>query len=109
MNQSFDNLSFGNINKLSKSALEDLWNRFLADKTNKQLRDELIVQYIYLVRYVVCRVRAMLPYNISVEDITGYGIEGLINAIDRYSMIKSSKFENYAIIRIRGNIIDKVR
>ena len=109
MSQSFDNISYGNIKKLSKEELDELWARYFADRTNKQLRDELIVQYISLVKFVVGRVRAVIPYNISIEDITSYGVEGLINAIDRYSVVKNSKFENYAIIRIRGNIIDKVR
>jgi RNA polymerase sigma factor for flagellar operon FliA len=69
----------------------------------------LIVQYIYLVRYVVGRVKVSLPTTISIEDIAGYGVEGLINAIERFSPQKNTRFETYALVRIRGNIIDKVR
>ena len=71
--------------------------------------DALIVQYIYLIRYVVGRVKVTLPSSISVEDIAGYGVEGLINAIERYSPQKNTRFETYALIRIRGAIIDRIR
>ena len=43
------------------------------------------------------------------EDIAGYGVEGLINAIERFSVDKNTKFETYALIRIRGTILDRVR
>jgi len=109
MSQSFDFTSYNNIKRLSEEELESLWNSYLQDKNQKNLRDTLIVQYIYLVRYVVGRVKVSLPATVSVEDIAGYGIEGLINAIERYSVRKNTRFETYALIRIRGAIIDKIR
>ncbi|MBR6099028.1 FliA/WhiG family RNA polymerase sigma factor [bacterium] len=109
MSQNFDFTSYNNIKRLPEDELTELWGRYLSDKTNKQLRDTLIVQYIYLVRYVVGRVRVTLPATVSIEDIAGYGIEGLINAIERYSVQKNTRFETYALIRIRGAIIDKIR
>ena len=109
MSQIFDFTSYNNIKRLPEDELEEVWRQYLSNKTNKQLRDTLIVQYIYLVRYVVGRVRVTLPATISIEDITGYGIEGLINAVERYTIQKSTRFETYALIRIRGAIIDKIR
>ncbi len=109
MSQSFDFTSYNNIKRLPEEELVALWEQYLSDKSNKQIRDTLIVQYIYLVRYVVGRVRVTLPATVSIEDIAGYGIEGLINAIERYSMQKNTRFETYALIRIRGAILDKIR
>jgi RNA polymerase sigma factor for flagellar operon FliA len=109
MDQLFDFTSYNNIKRLSTEELESLWMSYLNDRTNKKLRDTLIVQYIYLVRFVVGRVRVTLPATISVEDIAGYGIEGLISAIERYTVQKNTRFETYALIRIRGAIIDKIR
>lgn len=109
MSQNFDFTSYNNIKRLPEDELAKLWEEYLADKNNKQLRDTLIVQYIYLVRYVVGRVRVTLPSTVSVEDIAGYGIEGLINSIERYTIQKNTRFETYALIRIRGAIIDKIR
>lgn len=109
MSQTFDFTSYNNIKRLSEEELTALWQEYFADKNNKAARDALIVQYIYLIRYVVGRVKVTLPATISVEDIAGYGVEGLINAIERYSPQKNTRFETYALIRIRGSIIDRIR
>ncbi len=109
MSQSFDFTSYNNIKRLAEDELETLWGEYLKDKSNKAARDTLIVQYIYLIRYVVGRVKVTLPSTISIEDIAGYGVEGLINAIERYSPQKNTRFETYALIRIRGAILDKIR
>lgn len=89
--------------------LAALWSKYLLNKTNKQLRDTLIIQYLYLVRYVISRVKVSLPATVSIEDVAGYGIEGLINAIERYTVQRNSRFETYALIRIKGAIYDKIR
>ncbi len=109
MSQSFDFTSYNNIKRLSEDELVALWEEYLNDKSNKTARDTLIVQYIYLIRYVVGRVKVTLPSTISIEDIAGYGVEGLINAIERYSPQKNTRFETYALIRIRGAILDRIR
>ena len=109
MEQSFDFSSYNSIKRLPESELNLLWEKYLADKTDKQTRDKLIVQYIYLVRYAVGRVKVTLPATISIEDIAGYGVEGLINAIERFSPQRNTRFETYALIRVRGAILDRIR
>lgn len=109
MDQNFDFTSYNNIKRLSEEELTALWEKYFEDKTKKNVRDSLIVQYIYLIRYVVGRVKVTLPATISIEDIAGYGVEGLINAIERYSPQKNTRFETYALIRIRGAILDRIR
>jgi len=109
MSQGFDYTSYNNIKRLSEEELINLWQHYFEDKSNKEVRDTLIVQYIYLIRYVVGRVKVTLPATIAIEDIAGYGVEGLINAIERYSPQKNTRFETYALIRIRGAILDRIR
>ena len=109
MDQGFDFTSYNNIKRLTEEELIALWEEYFRDKSQKAVRDKLIVQYIYLIRYVVGRVKATLPATISIEDIAGYGVEGLINAIERYSPQKNTRFETYALIRIRGAILDRIR
>lgn len=109
MDQNFDFTSYNNIKRLSEEELSKLWHEYFADKNNKAVRDTLIVQYIYLIRYVVGRVKVTLPSTISIEDIAGYGVEGLIKAIEKFSPAKNTRFETYALIRIRGTILDKIR
>jgi len=98
------------IKKLSELELRALWAEYLEDKeANKALRDTLIIQYISLVKYVVGRIRVNLPSSIATDDLAGYGVEGLIDAINKYRLDKGAKFETYALTRIRGAIIDRVR
>ena len=69
-----------NEKKLSDAEVQSLWFEFDKDRDSKVLRDKLIVQYMYLIKYVVGRLRNNLPGTISTDDISGYGVEGLINA-----------------------------
>ena len=109
MEQELDFSSYNKIERASNEELAQLWALYFDDHENKTLRDKLILQYIYLKRYVVGRVKVALPPTFSYEDISSYGIEGLIDAVEKYSPKLGARFETYALIRIRGNIIDKVR
>ena len=109
MSDNIEYNSYNHIKRLSDSELEALWVAYLADKTNKKLRDQIIVQYIYLTKYVIGRIKLNLPPNFAIEDITSFGVEGLIDAIEKFSPDKGAHFETYAIMRIRGTIIDKIR
>ena len=95
--------------KLSDAELNALWSEFEKDKNNKPLRDKIVIQYIYLIKYVVGRLRITLPPTISTEDIASYGVEGLLDAIEKFSLARGVRFETYALLRIRGAIIDRIR
>lgn len=99
----------GKNKKLSDADIDKVWAQFVLDKSNKEIRDRLIIQYIYLIKYVVGRLRISLPNTISTEDIAGYGVEGLIDAIEKFSPARGVRFETYALLRIRGAIIDRIR
>lgn len=88
--------------------LAQLWSTY---KTNGDpaLRERLIIHYSPLVKYVAGRVAVGLPSNVEHADLVSYGIFGLIDAIDKYDLDRSIKFETYAISRIRGAIIDELR
>ena len=101
--------SYKKIVRLSDEEITKLWEEYFADRENKAVRDKLIVQYIYLTRYVIGRIKVNLPPSFSYEDIASYGVEGLIDAIEKYHPNKGAKFETYALMRIRGSIIDRVR
>lgn len=95
--------------RMSDSDIDKLWAQYVIDKTNKETRDRIIVQYIYLIKYVVGRLRMNLPNSIATDDIAGYGVEGLIDAIERFVPSRGVRFETYALMRIRGSIIDRIR
>ena len=109
MSHTADIDSYKKINRLSDEQIAKLWEEYLEDRTKKTVRDKLIVQYIYLARYVVGRIKVNLPPSFSFDDVVSFGIEGLIDAIEKYHPSKGAKFESYALMRIRGAIIDKIR
>ena len=88
--------------------LERLWAEYKADNT-QALRDQLIVHYSPLVKYVAGRVASGLPQNVDQADLVSYGIFGLIDAIEKFSLDRGFKFETYAISRIKGSILDELR
>ncbi|HLF69425.1 MAG TPA: RNA polymerase sigma factor WhiG [Actinomycetota bacterium] len=85
-----------------------IWRDFKATG-DAAARDNLIVHYSPLVKYVAGRVSTGLPSNIEQADLVSYGIFGLIDAISKFEIDRGIKFETYAINRIKGAIIDELR
>ena len=92
----------------SVAATADRWVRFAAER-DPALREQLILQYAPLVKYVVGRLALMLPRILDSDDVLSIGTMGLIEAIDRYDPSTGVKFQTYAISRVRGSILDELR
>jgi len=88
--------------------IQRLWDDYKSNASDA-VRDQLIVHYSPLVKYVAGRVAVGLPQNVEQADLVSYGIFGLIDAIDKYEPERGYKFETYAIARIKGNILDELR
>lgn len=88
--------------------LKQLWADFKASG-DSELREQLILHYSPLVKFVAGRVGVGLPPNVEHSDLVSYGIFGLIDAIEKFDIERAIKFETYAISRIRGAIIDELR
>jgi RNA polymerase sigma factor for flagellar operon FliA len=88
--------------------IDRLWAEYKRAGT-RELRDQLIVHYSPLVKYVAGRVATGLPQNVDQADLVSYGIFGLIDAIEKFDLGRGFKFETYAIARIKGNILDELR
>ena len=85
-----------------------LWARY-KDDGDSSARDELILNYSPLVKYVAGRLASGLPQMVDTADLISYGIFGLIDAIEKFDPARAIKFETYAISRIKGAIIDELR
>lgn len=85
-----------------------LWEDYQATKDPK-LKEQIIIEYSQLVKYVAGRLSMYLGNNVEYDDLCGYGVFGLIDAIDKFSLDKGVKFETYASLRIRGSILDNIR
>src|SRR5512143_3393186 len=72
-------------------------------------RDALVERYAHLVKYVVGRLGVSVPGVFDREDAMQAGTMGLLRAMDAYRSDSAASFESYAIVRIRGAILDAVR
>lgn len=71
--------------------------------------NELIEQYLPMVRRLTWQVFSRLPSNIEFDDLLQAGLMGLVDAARRYEEQDNATFETYASIRVRGAIIDEIR
>lgn len=93
---------------MDENARNKLWEDYSKTRS-AQLREQLILEYAQLVKLVAGRLSIYLGYNVEYDDLVGYGIFGLIDAIDKFDYGKNVKFETYASLRIRGAILDQIR
>ncbi|MDR0584007.1 MAG: RNA polymerase sigma factor WhiG [Treponema sp.] len=87
---------------------EELWQRYRKTK-DPAIREAFIKQYAPLVKYVAGKVAMGMPHNVEFDDLVGFGVFGLIDAIDKYDPEKNVKFKTYAVTRIHGAIFDELR
>lgn len=88
--------------------VEEIWEKYHTTGS-LELRDALIRNYLHLVRYVASRMALSVPPSVQVDDLVSAGVVGLIDAIGKYDPSRDTKFETYAVSRIRGAIVDDLR
>lgn len=93
---------------MDEAGRRKLWEEYGKAKT-PEIREKIILEYAPLVKLVAGRLSMYLGYNVEYDDLVGYGIFGLIDAIDKFDSMKAVKFETYASLRIRGAILDQIR
>lgn len=72
-------------------------------------REQEILRHLPLVRTVVDRVAAHLPPTVDRDDLFHAGVIGLIDALNRFDASRDNAFSTYAVMRIRGQVIDELR
>lgn len=85
-----------------------VWKNYAQTK-DPALREKLILEYAHLVKYVAGRLSIYFGSNVDYDDLVGFGVFGLIDAIEKFDVHKGVKFETYASLRIRGSVIDSIR
>lgn len=84
------------------------WERF-RETNDSEIRDQLLNQYIQLVKSVAGRMAAGFPKSVELNDLINTGIIGLIEAFNNFDPGRGVKFETFAVPRIRGAILDELR
>lgn len=93
---------------MDETGRKELWDEYSRTRS-PEVREKIILEYAPLVKVVAGRLSMYLGYNVEYDDLVGYGIFGLIDAIDKFDFMKEVKFETYASLRIRGAILDQIR
>ena len=87
---------------------KDLWLAW-KDRGDESAREMLIVRHMKIVKYVAGRMAIHVPTSVEMDDLVGWGVLGLLDAVEKYDHTQNIKFTTYASIRIRGAIIDQIR
>lgn len=83
---------------------------FSADSTlDAGQREELIIKYSSLIKYLAGKLAMRLPPHIAIDDLISSGTIGLIDAINKFDPTKNIQFKTYAEFRIRGAMLDELR
>ncbi len=93
---------------LEQKTEEELWDLYRRGR-DPAIREAFIKQYAPLVKYVAGKVAVGMPHSVEFDDLVGFGVFGLLDAIDKYDPSKNVKFKTYAVTRIRGAIFDELR
>ncbi len=99
------------MKKRPKIVLKDYTEFFFKDgkKLSPQKREELILKYTPLIRYIAGKLAMRLPPHISMDDLMSSGVIGLMDAIEKFDPSKKIQFKTYAEFRIRGAMLDELR
>lgn len=93
---------------LEAESLTEVWDHY-RETRDLDHRNQLVLHYSSLVRYVAAKVAVGLPKSVDRDDLVSYGHFGLMEAIESFDKDRGVKFETYAVPRIRGSIIDELR
>jgi RNA polymerase sigma factor for flagellar operon FliA len=75
----------------------------------KMNQQEVLQQYLPLVRRQALGLKTRLPANIELDDLIQAGSIGLLDAMTRYDFNVGATFGTFASQRIRGAMIDELR
>ena len=99
------------MNKQPSSKFKDYTNTFFSqtEPLSAEKRNELILTYTPLIKYIAARLAARLPAQVSLDDLVSCGIIGLIDAINKFDVSKNVQFKTYAEFRVKGAMLDELR
>ncbi|OON60988.1 RNA polymerase sigma factor FliA [Massilia sp. KIM] len=72
-------------------------------------KNHLLTEHMPLVKRLAHHMKAKLPPSVEVDDLVQAGMMGLLDAINRYEDNHGAQFETYAVLRIRGAMLDELR
>ncbi len=94
--------------RVSVEESQALWAQY-HETGDVRVRNQLVMAFAPLVKYIVFKKVRELPARCEVEDFISCGLEALIASIDRYDPAKGATLEQFAWTRIHGAVLDELR
>lgn len=89
-------------------SLPELWGEYKSGG-NCHAKEELVAHYLPMVPMLAGRMAMKLSTVVDYEDLVGWGVIGLMEAVEKFDPGRGVKFETYAETRIKGAMADGVR
>lgn len=98
---------------MTDQEVKQLWDEYLATKaagTPDESLEKLLVNHYYplTVKKVANKMHQKLT-EVPPDELASMGVEGLYDAVQGYDRAFQTKFETYAMHRIRGAMLDEIR
>jgi RNA polymerase sigma factor for flagellar operon FliA len=77
--------------------------------TKTEVRDQLVIENIGVVKAIAIRVHENLPVHVDLDDLIQAGTIGLIEVASKFDSKRKVPFPLYARHRIKGAILDALR
>src|SRR3954462_6249119 len=72
-------------------------------------RQQLVDDNVSFVRAAAAKLKESLPREVEFDDLVAYGMEGLLEAAERYERRFGVAFTTFAWYRVRGAMFDGLR
>lgn len=78
-------------------------------RTTAKDRQRLVDANVPFVRSIAAKIKEQLPREIEFDDLVAYGMQGLLEAAERYDGRHGTSFTTFAYYRVRGAMFDGLR
>ena len=90
-----------------EARIDVLWARYRS-AGDPEARAQLLARHLGLVHHVAREVSSRIP-SIELGELVSAGAIGLMKALDSFDLSRGLAFSTYAVLRIRGAILDDLR
>jgi RNA polymerase sigma factor for flagellar operon FliA len=78
-------------------------------RSSPKERQRLVDANVPFVRSIAAKIKESLPKEIEFDDLVAYGMQGLLEAAERFDSRHGTSFTTFAYYRVRGAMFDGLR
>jgi RNA polymerase sigma factor FliA len=91
----------------TEDCTDALWSRYRSGG-DQEARAQLLSRHLGLVHHVAREISRRIP-SVELGELVSAGALGLMKALDSFDLSRGLAFSTYAVLRIRGAILDDLR